>query len=334
MYLVYLIILMMSAGVFAALALIAYALLAERADILDVPTTRSNHSASVVTGAGIAFIPVALIFMYIGNASTNILLPALFLCIISFIDDRRHLPVKQRLGAQAIAVILGISAIHKPVLGGLLPLWLDHGLAMLAWLWFINLHNFMDGIDEITISNGATLAAGLALFAWSADAVPDWIGSDALVLTSAFAVFWIWNKHPARMFMGDAGSVPMGFIFGFLLLQLAAHGHWQAALILPAYYVADATYTLAKRALAKKPVWEAHSEHCYQQAVRLGRDHHETVSYLVAVNCVLAVLAVTSMLGTIAAYASLIVAYGLAGALMWFYCQTPKADVTPAQSAA
>jgi UDP-N-acetylmuramyl pentapeptide phosphotransferase/UDP-N-acetylglucosamine-1-phosphate transferase len=148
---------------------------------------------------------------------------------------------------------------------GLLPFWLDRAVAVLAWTWFINLYNFMDGIDGITGIETVCIAAGLAICGF---ALPQ-----DLVLIAASLGFLLWNWHPARIFLGDSGSVPLGYLLGWLLLSLAGSGHPAAALILPAYYLADATLTLLRRASRLEPVWRAHRQHFYQRAVQGGASH-------------------------------------------------------------
>jgi UDP-N-acetylmuramyl pentapeptide phosphotransferase/UDP-N-acetylglucosamine-1-phosphate transferase len=93
------------------------------------------------------------------------------------------------------------------------------------------------------------------------------------VIAATMIGFLVWNWHPARIFLGDVGSIPLGFLLGWLLLDLAASGLWQAALILPLYYLADASLTLLRRLLRGAVIWHAHREHCYQQAVQRGRSH-------------------------------------------------------------
>jgi UDP-N-acetylmuramyl pentapeptide phosphotransferase/UDP-N-acetylglucosamine-1-phosphate transferase len=117
---------------------------------------------------------------------------------------------------------------------------------VLLWVWFLNLFNFMDGIDGIDASEAAAIGLGLMLVA---DADPS-IAAPAAVIAAAALGFLVWNWAPARIFLGDVGSVPLGYLLGFLLYELALRGSWQAALILPAYFLADATLTLLRRLCA------------------------------------------------------------------------------------
>ncbi len=125
---------------------------------------------------------------------------------------------------------------------------------------------------------------------------PAFVIYGLALLAGALGFLW-WNWHPARIFLGDVGSVPLGFLIGWLLLVLAKNGHWQAALILPLYYLADATITLIRRALRGEKVWQAHREHFYQQAVRRGLSHADVVRHVLALNLVLVLLAVAATWG-------------------------------------
>ena len=121
----------------------------------------------------------------------------------------------------------------------------------------------MDGIDGI--AGIQTLSIGLGIYIIGAINMPfDASHGQALVLAAAAIGFLAWNWHPARIFLGDVGSIPMGFLVGWLLLNLASNGFWQAALILQFYYLVDSTLTLIKRIMKGMVVWQPHKEHFYQ----------------------------------------------------------------------
>jgi len=294
MYAVYYIILMISTVIFSLAAVGTAYFMLTRMAMLDAPTERSNHKQPVPTGAGAAFMLTGIGFLMVAGAPANLLVAALLLMVVSFIDDMRSLPVLRRLGVQLMAVIIALPELHGPVFQGVLPLWLDRAVVLLAWMWFINLYNFMDGIDGITIGETVGIGMGLAVLGLFVETVPRAIAIDALIMVAAVIAFYPWNRHPAKLFMGDSGSVTLGFIMAFLLFSLSTHGHWAAALILPAYHVSDATFTLIKRLLAGKKIWEAHSEHAYQRAVRSGRSHDQVVFNIYLLNGGLIALAAVS----------------------------------------
>jgi UDP-N-acetylmuramyl pentapeptide phosphotransferase/UDP-N-acetylglucosamine-1-phosphate transferase len=109
----------------------------------------------------------------------------------------------------------------------------------------------------------------------------------ATAILGAAVGFLVWNWAPARIFMGDVGSVPLGYLLGFLLLGIASRGWWKIALILPLYFLADATITLIRRLWRGEPVWRPHREHFYQQAVQRIGSHAAVVWLIVGANLLL-----------------------------------------------
>jgi UDP-N-acetylmuramyl pentapeptide phosphotransferase/UDP-N-acetylglucosamine-1-phosphate transferase len=259
-----------------------------RRQILDHPNDRSSHSAPVPRGGGLAVVTaLAAVWWLISRGPGSSFLDALTLgavglMAVSWLDDRRGLPPLPRLALHAAAVTIGLVALPTQALvfhGGL-PLWADRGLAGLGWLWFVNLFNFMDGIDGITGTETASVGLGIGVVATLAGLGAGWgaLGASAAGVGLGFLV---WNWHPAKIFLGDCGSVPLGFALGGLLIALATAGQLAAALILPAYYVADATITLVWRLIDGERVWQAHRRHFYQRALR-GAGRHDRVVIAVA----------------------------------------------------
>ena len=178
---------------------------------------------------------------------------AAVLTLISFIDDVTHVPQLARFAAHIAAAALGLALLPDTALlfGGLMPLWADRLATGIAWVWFINLFNFMDGIDGITGVETIAVAGGLAtaLLIIASGEGGDWSRAlPAAVLAGAASGFLVLNWHPAQLFLGDAGSVPLGYLLGWLLVWTACvAGLWWLALVLPLYYWADATTTLLAR---------------------------------------------------------------------------------------
>jgi UDP-N-acetylmuramyl pentapeptide phosphotransferase/UDP-N-acetylglucosamine-1-phosphate transferase len=249
-----------------------------RRAILDHPNQRSSHDRPTPRGGGIAVaLVVAACWLPAALASpvTAILLAAgLVLAALSWLDDLRNLGIATRLAAQFTAVAAGLYAFGGDGLlcQGILPLWLDRIVAALAWVWFVNLFNFMDGIDGIAAVETMVIGCGLAGLGAAAAATPSdiWL---PLALAAAATGFLFWNWHPAKLFLGDVGSVPLGYWLGGLLVLAAMKGAWAAATILPLYYLADATLTLCRRALKGEKFWQAHRSHFYQRAVQVGKSH-------------------------------------------------------------
>ncbi len=299
-----------------------------RRGVIDHPNERSSHRVATPRGGGLA-VSLAVCASWLAVRLTVPELPVALelpvaagfaLALLSFLEDVRGIRVFLRLLLQAAAVALGLLALadDRLVFQGALPLALDRLLSGLIWLWFVNLYNFMDGIDGISVVETAALALGTGFAALAVLIEPHGLALAALALGAAALGFLPWNWHPAKIFLGDAGSVPLGYFAGFLLLWLAAQGLWAAALILPAYYLADATTTLFARLLRGAPVWHAHREHAYQRAVQRGLSHAQ-VSLLVAlVNLGLVLLALVSLAGGARTWAALGAAAVLALSFLWY----------------
>lgn len=277
--------------------------------LLDQPNERSSHATPTPRGGGLALVPALLgPWAVIGTITGDwanlwpLLVAGLALAVISWADDIWTVPPGWRLLAHGLAVAAGLAALPSDALGapallfqGLLPLWLDRIIAALAWIWFINLFNFMDGIDGITVVETLFLGLGIAAIDFAAGSLGVTAGYG-LALAGVALGFAAWNWQPAKIFLGDVGSVPLGFLAGWLLIRAAAVDHlWLPALVLPLYYLTDATVTLVRRALNKEAVWRPHRQHFYQRAVRcLGR--HDSVSLAIgALNLSLLVIAVLAV---------------------------------------
>lgn len=284
------------AGVIACLGTYALIPVLRHAAVLDRPNERSLHEMPTPRGGGIAVVgailAVWLLLVLSGPVEPRliaVLVGAALLAAISWRDDVGGLSPAIRLAAQLVAVALGMMALQPagPVFQGWLPPVLDVAAAVLVWIWFVNLFNFMDGIDGLAGSEAAAIGIGLALFA--AVGVGRDPATAALAATVAAAAFGflVWNWAPARIFLGDVGSVPLGYLLGFLLLAAAARGHWRVALILPLYFLADATITLLRRLFRGELVWQAHRQHFYQRAVQRGRGHADVVRRVIAADLVL-----------------------------------------------
>jgi UDP-N-acetylmuramyl pentapeptide phosphotransferase/UDP-N-acetylglucosamine-1-phosphate transferase len=269
-----------------------------RRGILDHPNARSSHRVATPRGGGLAVTgSVLLLWMALGIGGRvspvviGVVLGTLLLAIVSWADDRKGLPPAPRLGAQVIAVAMGLAALPSagnPLAATLGP-WLYRVAAGLVWLWWVNLFNFMDGIDGLAASEAAAIGVGLLLFAGAGVGVDPPLASSAAAILGAAFGFLIWNWPPARIFLGDVGSTTLGYLTGFLLLSVATAGHWRIALVLPLYFLADATITLARRILRGARPWQAHREHFYQLAVRSGLGHAAVTKRVIVADLVLIV---------------------------------------------
>lgn len=270
----------------------------ERRAILDHPNERSSHSTPVPRGGGIAIVGITLVLWAVPVQGTFeqgilfVLCGAILIAAISWFDDIRPLSPLVRICVQTLAVSIAVNSLSSEglVFQGAFPAWLDTGLSCLLWLWFINLFNFMDGIDAISGIETVCVCGGLLVLAAFQNAtVPaSWL---SMTLAAATLGFLWWNRPPAKIFLGDIGSVTIGFLLGWLLIKTAVVGYWASALILPLYYLSDATITLVKRGLRGEKVWQAHREHFYQRAVQSGKSHGTVSSAILAANLALIGLA-------------------------------------------
>jgi UDP-N-acetylmuramyl pentapeptide phosphotransferase/UDP-N-acetylglucosamine-1-phosphate transferase len=211
--------------------------------------------------------------------------------MVSFSDDMKGLSARVRFGVQILAVLIGLLLLPVQLLLGtdmLAVIIVSYAIIAVGWLWFINLYNLMDGIDGITCVETISFMLGVTI-------ISVWFGlplaSYSIVVAVAAIGFLFFNWHPASVFMGDVGSVVLGFIIGWLLVQLSLYGFGVSAFILASYYLADTGITLIKRLLKKENIFQAHSEHYYQQAVKNGMTHSKISLTILKLNLVLIVLA-------------------------------------------
>ncbi|MCP1536475.1 glycosyl transferase [Methylorubrum extorquens] len=302
------------------------------------PNARSSHRVPTPQGGGIAIIAAALITAAVlavptGIALGGVELPVLALSVIALavvgaVDDIRPLSASLRLVIQAGAV----AAVVLTVEGRLLPdapLWLERSFAILAGLWFVNLVNFMDGLDWMTLAEFGPPTAFLFALGLAGRYAPEptLVAGALLGGLLGFAPF---NRPVARLFMGDVGSLPIGLIVAWLLFRLAGQGGLEgglaAALILPLYPIADATLTLLWRLRRGEAVWQAHRSHYYQVATVNGFSVRETVGWVFALQVALAALAGVTLLWPSRAVTlvCLVLAAGLVGWLLRRFA-TPRA---------
>lgn len=318
----------------SALGVLGALILLRSSRVFDLPGARSNHSRPTPVGGGMGVVPVLLLCLYVLPSLTSsveavtveVLLAMALLLVVSFADDVKGLPVRLRLAAQAAAVLLALAGYWHGALaayGDLSRLALAVVIAG-SLVWFINLYNFMDGIDGIT--GVETMSLGLGLFLVAG---PSALGFAGLVTACAAAGFLLFNWQPARIFMGDCGSIPLGLLLGVLLWQLAA---WNvaAALILPAYYLLDSTVTLLRRVWNRERIFEAHSRHFYQQAVRAGWPHRRVAAAVGVLNaCLIGLAMLCGRYGMAADAALVLAAYGLSALTLWGFSSVRRADDTP-----
>ncbi len=275
--------------------------------VMARPNQRSSHREPTPQGGGIAVmaalvVAVAFAFVLVPDIGTStrtlgvLIAATLGLAIVGVSDDIRPMNALPRLILQgvAVAVVIAILPDDLRVLP-LIPWWLEAALMLIAGVWLVNLVNFMDGIDWMTVGEVVPVTAGL-LIAAMLGALPVEGTVVAAALCGAMLGFAPFNRPVAKIFLGDVGSLPIGLLLFWLLLLLAGNGYLAAAILLPLYYVADATVTLFRRALARENVTQAHRSHFYQRALDGGLPVSAIIARVVVLNVSLIVLAVTTIL--------------------------------------
>jgi UDP-N-acetylmuramyl pentapeptide phosphotransferase/UDP-N-acetylglucosamine-1-phosphate transferase len=271
------------------------------------PNARSSHKLPTPQGGGIAVVAASLIVVYIALGITQDLVPfpngqvalvataAIFLAFVGAIDDIRPLRAGLRFALQILAVYFVTSDIR--LFPELLPHWIERSLLILAGVWFVNLVNFMDGLDWITVAEMVPVTAFIAGLGWLG-LLPLPVALVATALCGALLGFAPFNKPVARLFLGDVGSLPIGLMVGWLLLELAGTGALAAAILLPLYHLMDATITLLRRLARREKVWEAHRSHFYQQATDNGFSALSVSAHVFGLNLALAALAAVTLVWT------------------------------------
>jgi UDP-N-acetylmuramyl pentapeptide phosphotransferase/UDP-N-acetylglucosamine-1-phosphate transferase len=300
------------------------------------PNVRSSHRIPTPQGAGIAVIAATLvaagaIIAWLGAADLKIpfvvFAATLFIAMVGFADDLKSIPVLPRLLLQAAAV----SAILFTASGDLrivpaCPLWIERGLLLLAALWFVNLVNFMDGLDWMTVAEVVPITGAMVVLG-SLGQLPASATIVAAALCGAMAGFAPSNRPVAKIFLGDVGSLPIGLLLGWCLLQLAYHQQFAAALLLPLYYLFDATATLLRRLARREPFWAAHRSHFYQRATDNGFTVARVVGEVFTLNIGLAALAIGSiMTRSVAASIFLLGIGSIATAVLMYRFGRPRAS--------
>jgi UDP-N-acetylmuramyl pentapeptide phosphotransferase/UDP-N-acetylglucosamine-1-phosphate transferase len=296
------------------------------------PNARSSHRVPTPQGGGIAVIAAALATTAAALAAGHlpygafavVAAASLLLALVGAVDDIRPLPAAPRLLLQILAVTAVVAVSERRILPEVVPLRLEQGLLVIAGVWFVNLVNFMDGLDWITVAEMVPITAFLALLG-PLGVLPWPAALAAAGLCGGLLGFAPFNRPVARLFLGDVGSLPLGLMVGWLLLELAGTGALAAAFLLPLYHLADATITLLRRLARGERVWEAHRSHFYQQATDRGLSPLAVSTRVFLLNLALAALAgLTLAVPTPGVQlCALLVGTGLVGVMLWRFARAP-----------
>lgn len=258
--------------------------------------SRSNHSVTARQIGGLALIPAIVLSLTLFGTDlgldNRLVLSlsgaSLLLWIIGAFDDRFELSVTTRFASQFIAaclVIYGLGADFR-LLPELLPHSVEIMILIVALIAAINITNFMDGLDLMTVGGIGTPLFGVAILA-ALNMTDAGTGAIAAITAGGLLGFAFFNRPPARIFLGDSGSLPLGLLAGTVFLLLAKNTHIVVALILPLYYILDTSTTLILRAAKGENIFKAHSQHAYQLAKRSGWSVQKIIVHVVLLNFVL-----------------------------------------------
>ncbi len=289
------------AGIIIILGLISFLLtyairyLAIKHKLMDIPNERSSHAVPTPTGGGLAivitwYIGITILYAFelIETSLFFALLSGIILMIISLIDDFVSLKPIVRLIFHFITVVIafyilgGLRAFIIPGLNPQLFIFL-YPIVILGMVWFINLFNFMDGLDGFASTEAIIL--GLVMFIFSGNLIN-------LILIFSVAGFLIWNWPKAKIFMGDVGSIQLGFIL--VVLGIHFHNTLQFSILnwimLSSPFWFDATYTLFRRWRNGEKLSQAHKKHAYQRIVQAGFSHQKVNFYLIGINSIVVII--------------------------------------------
>ena len=270
------------------------------------PNARSSHTVPTRQGGGIAvvaatiMVSVGILYTASDEAGTIplaiVFSAVVLIAIVGTVADIHPDYVVPRFLLQAVAVAAVIFSLPDELrVAPLLPWWVERALLIFGGLWFVNLVNFMDGLDWMTVAEVVPVSAAVAAIGLQ-DMLPPWAIVVSLALCGAMIGFALFNRPVARLFLGDVGSLPIGLMLGWLLVLVAGNGAPAAAILLPLYYLADATITLLRRVLNGEKVWQAHRSHFYQRATDHGLTVIAIVRRVFVVNLLLAALALATVL--------------------------------------
>jgi UDP-N-acetylmuramyl pentapeptide phosphotransferase/UDP-N-acetylglucosamine-1-phosphate transferase len=303
---------------------------------LAKPNARSSHKMPTPQGGGIAVIAATAIVvaavLFLRQIDEPLRLAVVFasalgLALVGATDDVRPLEAIPRLVLQVAAVTAVIATFPDEMrIVPAFPWWLDRAIVIVGGVWLVNVVNFMDGIDWMTVAEVIPVTAGLALLGLMG-ALPPAASLVALALCGAVVGFAPFNRPVAQLFLGDVGSLPIGLLLGWVLILLASSGHFAAAVLLPLYYLADTTITLIRRIVSGEQITQAHRSHFYQRALDGGFSVYQIVGRVFGLNVLLAAFAVLTIKEDSLAIQliSLLAGMVLVGLLLWNFVSSKRA---------
>lgn len=272
------------------------------------PSARGSHSEPTPQGGGLPVVlAVVMLFLLAGllgglkyspGEVTRYYILAVFasvaMAMLGAADDIRPMPARTRLVAQLVlSAVVVFAAPSDWRIAGWMPYWIERAGIVIAFVWMVNLTNFMDGIDAMVTVEAMPMMLAIG-FIMAADVVSSEAGVIAAALAGGLLGFHRFNRHPAKVFLGDVGSLSIGFLLAAILFELASR-NLAAALLLPLYFLADATTTLLLGLAAGHDVTLPHRRHAYQRALDLGMRVTAITARVLVLNVGLVALALAAL---------------------------------------
>jgi Fuc2NAc and GlcNAc transferase len=297
-------------------------------DLLDIPNNRSSHTVPTPRGGGLAIVIVLLmsgvVSLFLPQAPIDVLvcllLATLAFSLLGWQDDKHDLPASVRFLIQLLIAVFASGWLLWAAVPGYSTSFALLALLLLSTLWIAwmaNLYNFMDGIDGISAVESLILGATTSY--WFAISGVASMAIICIAVAGASVGFMRWNWSPAKIFMGDVGSLALGAFFAIIAIigTTRLDIPFLAFLILYAVYLADSGVTLLHRIIKREKWWQAHRSHFYQRAVQSGFSHAQVSLSVMALNIIFAVLASLLIMGIINATAASVVTMAILMPLMF-----------------
>jgi len=297
-------------------------------DLLDIPNDRSSHTVPTPRGGGLAIVIVLLlsgvVSLFLPQAPIDVLvcllLATLAFSLLGWQDDKHDLPASVRFLIQLLIAVFASGWLLWAAVPGYSTSFALLALLLLSTLWIAwmaNLYNFMDGIDGISAVESLILGATTSY--WFAISGVASMAIICIAVAGASVGFMRWNWSPAKIFMGDVGSLALGAFFAIIAIigTTRLDIPLLAFLILYAVYLADSGVTLLHRIIKREKWWQAHRSHFYQRAVQSGFSHAQVSLSVMALNIIFAVLASLLIMGIINATAASVVTMAILMPLMF-----------------
>ena len=285
--------------------------------ILDIPNERRAHNHPTPSCGGVAIVLTFIIGLILydiviqpHNLYSSFLIPLIFAATISLFDDIKPLqPILRLIAHIAIsAFVIDTYLPPKTLFHNELPIYIDYLMTIIALTAFMNVYNFMDGIDGITSTQSIHLSLTiiiLCLLHYNNIAKVDLILSLSIITLGSSMSFLYFNWNPAKIFLGDVGSISLGLINGICLILIAASEQrlFLSAVIASLYYIADGGGTILIRLAKKEKIWLPHLNHFFQQANRKGMNHKTICSKIALCNLMLMLLSIGALYYPIISFA-------------------------------